>query len=191
MSKGEELDPRYQRIQFRALEVTVKSGRGQQFLKEVKLASPKPYKLSEICRQATPPQPGFIGATIHACACFTDSLCFPYDKQPCSKWPQCFVCLSRSAVMDVMWRSSVKGSFSKLCSLGGIAHPLSRLFGALAYLRSHDAIKLKSEVTSDSPGEGKPRRFQLALRVMLTQKILTFDGPSPGGADLYDSIRVK
>ena len=93
--------------------------------------------------------------------------------------------------MDVMWRSTAKGAFSKLCSLGGVEHPLSKLFGALAYLTSHDLIKLKTEITSDSSEEGKPRRFRLSLQVLLLRDILTFDGDFTGGADVYDNKTVK
>lgn len=89
--------------------------------------------------------------------------------------------------MDVSWREGPKGAFGKLCSIGGICHPLADLFGALAYLQSHELVKLKPQVVIDA----SLGRVRLQLRVSLLKKLPTLDGVFEGNAAFYDAARAK
>lgn len=93
----------------------------------------------------------------------------------------------RSAVMDVLWREGPKGAYGKLCSIGGICHPLSDLFGAIAYLQSHELVKLKPQILIDE----SLGRVRLQLRVSVTKKLPTLDGVFEGSAGFYDAARAK
>lgn len=93
-------------------------------------------------------------------------------------------------MLDVSHQETVKGPTVKLCSIGGVGHPLADLFGALSYLTGNDLVRLKTETVA-SKAEGQQPRVALRMSVFLTEQALTLHGLFVGGPELYDGPKPK